>query len=563
MGSQQNTHTHTPHFVLTLFLLLLLLLWRGRLQDSLDLIREKPRQGNLIRYFGSEEAEEIAQEELERKRNAPFNFNADTGAGKYQTSQISYSSIQKLDNGLASVFKYSYDNLSIIACTLEIINEECPEDHDEARWRNMVAVAKGICTGGSAYEKKYTSFAGESVQTQIRRHFLTDVGLGLGILTSYTRALKAQRYLDLFADVETISRADTALEALLEILNYDFRYLSDLLVNFRTTMMSPDDPKTMAEAAERASKICSAVSQSDSIEKIFKDLRSAILLAGRAGADMADALLDSLNLEKKKSGFMQVFVEMDADDDGYLSKEDFKSLVPKLNGMLLSTHAIEPSEISETFDGRISISDCVDFIFQKQTQNSPLFPSDLDMEMTNFSLYSGKFGGDNELSSFMDKVQEYDTVRVSSNKMAPCVMNVDYLSVEGETRRTLKTGLCSMQKIKLQEGHPVKNFQMTPAYLFLGRLNPGETATGRMTLQNIGPEAARFNVGTVPAPFELKYTPGLLAAGMTRSIDITVTIPEDHGDRECYACEVVIKTELNFLYCICVAKLNKAMVTMD
>ncbi|QDZ23118.1 hypothetical protein A3770_09p56360 [Chloropicon primus] len=522
-------------------------------EDSNAGIRERPKQGVLLPYFGSEEAEEITAEELERKKNAPHESAA--GVEKYLTTEVTYDNIQKLDSTLDACFKHSYDDLRVFACALGMAEDEMPESQKEKEkeWTDAVRVAKGICEGGSSYEKKYESFAGESVQTQIRRHFLSNMGVGLDILELCLKSLKAQRYLELFADIESTSRVDTALEALFEILNYDFPYLSDLLVQFKTAL--PADNEEVIQAAERASKTCSSVSPRDGIENIFKHLRSDVLLAGAAGAAMLDDLLDCLNLEKKKKDFMKLFVQVDSDDDGYLTNEEFKSLIPKLNTMLLSTDAIEESEVSETFDGNISISDCIDFLFQKQTQNSPLFPSELHSEETNFTMYS-KSVGENEFSSFKDIAHVYDTTRVSSNKVAPCVMNAEYLSIEGETRRTLKTGLCSMQKMKLQEGMAVKNFQMTPAYLFLGRLEPGASAKGRLTLQNVGPEAARFNVGNVDAPFELHYTPGLLAAGMKRFIDIEVKIPEqaDPEQGDCYCTEVVIKTECNILYCVVAAK---------
>ena len=89
---------------------------------------------------------------------------------------------------------------------------------------------------------------------------------------------------------------------------------------------------------------------------------------------------------------------------------------------------------------------------------------------------------------------------------------------------------------------------------------PGASATGKMTLQNVGPEAARFNVGNVDPPFELNYNPGLLAAGIKRDIEISVKIPEE-PEKDCYCAEVVIKTECNILYCAVVAKIKAS--TLD
>ena len=525
-------------------------------QDSLleQTLRTRPRPGVLIEYFGSEEAEEIAAEEEVRRKNAPFDWRA--GSKHYLPSQVTYGNIQKLDQQLKRIFEESYNNLSILACVLGIIKDECPESQEGEDWASMIHIAKGICDGGGQYEKEYMSFAGESVQTQLRRHLLSKIGVSLDIVEACSRALGAQRHIELFADIESISRADAALEELFEILNFDFSFLGEIFADFKSKI--PESDKALVQAAESACKTCSAASLDFSIDSssIFKHLRSDILLAGAAGADMLDAILDALNLTKKKREFMQLFVEVDTDDDGFLSIEDFKSLVPTLNDMLISAHAIEPSEISDTWDTRISISDFLDFLFMKQTQNSPMYSEMISDEDTGFTLYE-KSGVENEPTSFKDILHEYDMTRVSSNKFAPCVMNQEYLSIEGETRRTLKTGLCSVQKLKLQDGLPVKYFQMTPAYIFLGRLNPGESATGKLHLKNVGPEAARFNVGAVPAPFELNYVPGLLAAGMTRTIEVGVKIPQDESGQDSYCTDVVIKTECNILYCVVAAKVNK------
>ena len=115
---------------------------------------------------------------------------------------------------------------------------------------------------------------------------------------------------------------------------------------------------------------------------------------------------------------MQIFVEEDRDDDGYLSNDDVKALVPRLNAMLVppAGNAIDPAEISDTFDGRVSISDFLDFLFHKQVLNSPLFSPEINADATGLSFYElSKFGSgdrghsttDPDYASFKDVLHEY------------------------------------------------------------------------------------------------------------------------------------------------------------
>ena len=195
-------------------------------------LRTRPRPGVLIEYFGSEEAEEIAAEEEVRRKNAPFDWRA--GSKHYLPSQVTYGNIQKLDQQLKRIFEESYNNLSILACVLGIIKDECPESQEGEDWASMIHIAKGICDGGGQYEKEYMSFAGESVQTQLRRHLLSKIGVSLDIVEACSRALGAQRHIELFADIESISRADAALEELFEILNFDFSFLGEIFADFKS-----------------------------------------------------------------------------------------------------------------------------------------------------------------------------------------------------------------------------------------------------------------------------------------------------------------------------------------
>ena len=516
-----------------------------------------------MHYFGSEEAEEIALAEKERIESDPSEKSLTLVSDEEST--VKYGHVQLLDKGLISMFRDSYNNVGVVATVLGMVGKECPESHSQEEWEKLCQIAQGICQGGGLSEGKDISFTGPSIQVQVRRHLLAKTNMSLDIVAACSKILKSQRYLELYAYPESISRTDAALEELFEILNCDFSYLSELFNSIKAKI--PSDDKELLQAAEKASKTCSAVSLDYSIDSksIFKHLRADILLAGAAGADMLDEILDSFNIEKKRVSFMQMFVEADDDDDGYLNHEQFKALVPNLNSMLLSMHAIESSEINEIFaDGKISIADFLDYLFQKQTQMSPMYASELNGEATGFGMYSKSGGEDGEMSSFKDVLQYYETAVVSSNKLAPFVMNQEYLSIEGDTRRTLKTGLPSMQKVKLQEGLVVKYFQLSPAYLFLGRLNPGESATGKLSLQNVGPEAGRFNINKVAPPFELNYKPGLLAAGMTRTINIDIKIPQDlDPEQDCFCTEVVIRTECNILISTCVAKVNKAPILQE
>ena len=97
-------------------------------------IRERPKEGTRLPYFGSEEAKAIRQKEVVRKNN-PSNKPKLEKEGemkkKYSVSDINYGSIQKLDNTLNAIFRHSYGNLGIIASALGMLEGECPKHEKE------------------------------------------------------------------------------------------------------------------------------------------------------------------------------------------------------------------------------------------------------------------------------------------------------------------------------------------------------------------------------------------------------------------------------------------------
>ncbi len=420
-----------------------------------------------------------------------------------------------------------------------------------------------ICNGERVNSSKLFaglgSFAGDSVITKVRRLFLSKVDVGIEVVMSALQALVSQEYLEALTDQNTMARVDSALESLFDVLNCDFTTMELLFEDQASMLESKGKEVDVIDAAKHAKQTCFGASSDYSIgnKTVFKQLRADVLSAGVAGAAMVEELLDSLNLEKKRLDFVQIFVSIDEDNDGIISCEDFENLVPEINDNLLSSVALDPNELRQTFEyqSQISITEFLEYIAQKQAE---VFPN-INMQMAEPIEFNrtipANMSGKMALEFMLrESMRHQETDPKLKHKVAPYMMNLDHITIEGETQRKNKTG--SMNKLsRLQQNLDVeRQFELSPGFLSLGELRPGEKAVGTFVLTNVGYEPARFHIIALQAPFELSYAPGLLAAGMKRKIDVTLAVPSDSA-KDYYCTQIVIRTPSNVLFGVAAARI--------